>query len=266
MTTRGLLLSAWDWQPSVVAGCLALVFGYLILSKREPALRKVWFLTGAGLLFLVLNSPLDTLADGYLFSAHVLQHFLLALVIPPLFLLGLPRRLVESALRHAAVARLERLLSLPALAWSLGIGTMLVWHLPALFNAALASERLHIFQHLTFLVTGTIFWWPVVGPLEERRLQALGAIAYLFTACAGCSLLGAALTFAPAGIYPAYLHPEDRYGLLPLIRTGWGLDLKSDQQLGGLLMWVPGCFIYLTAILANFARWYNKPEPVAVTR
>ena len=81
---------------------------------------------------------------------------------------------------------------------------MLAWHIPALFNAALANDGLHIFQHLSFLVTGTIFWWPILGPLEDRHLPALAAVSYLFSACVCCSLLGAFLTFGPVGLYPAY--------------------------------------------------------------
>ena len=84
---------------------------------------------------------------------------------------------------------------------------MLGWHIPALFNAALANDELHIFQHLSFLVTGTIFWWPILTPIERSRLPALGAVAYLFSACLCCSLLGAFLTFSPVGLYPAYLNP-----------------------------------------------------------
>ena len=106
---------------------------------------------------------------------------------------------------------------------------MLVWHIPTFFNAALANQPLHIFEHLSFLATGTLFWWPIV----EQRLTPLSAITYLFSACVSCSLLGAALSFSEPGMYPAYLHPEDSLGILPLLRDGWGLDPKNDQQLAG---------------------------------
>jgi len=173
------------------------------------------------------------------------QHFLLALVIPPLWLLGTPRAITGKALRITWVRRIEHVLAQPLIAWPLGVGCMLVWHLPPLFNAGLASDGLHIFQHLSFLITGVIFWWPIFSPLEERRMAPLHSIAYLFSACVCCSLLGAYLTFGPAGLYPAY--------------TGYlGLDAKSDQQLGGLLMWVPGCFVYLSGILAAVRRWYGQ--------
>jgi cytochrome c oxidase assembly factor CtaG len=130
-----------------------------------------------------------------------------------------------------------------------------------LFNAALANESLHIFQHLTFLCSGVIFWWPIVGPIEEAHPSIIGSTLYLFTACLSCSLLGAILTFNPPGLYPAYLHPADSLSILGLVRYVWGLDPAKDQQLGGLVMWVPGCFVYLSAILWILARWYRAPDP-----
>jgi cytochrome c oxidase assembly factor CtaG len=259
MSALDLFRTGWDWEPSVVAGCAALAIGYLAITRKRGFSRAPYFLTGVLLLLLDLVSPIDTLGDHYLFSAHIAQHFLLALVIPPLLLLGTPRWFAEAALQKPAFRRLERLLGRPPVSWLLGVGAMLAWHIPALFNAALANDGLHLFQHLSFLITGTIFWWPIIGPLEERHLPPLGAVSYLFTACLCCSLLGAFLTFTPPGLYPAYLHPEDSLGILPLLRENWGLDPKSDQQLGGMLMWVPGCFVYLAGILTSIARWYAAP-------
>jgi cytochrome c oxidase assembly factor CtaG len=231
----------WDWEPSVVIGCAALAAGYIAIARKRGLHRAPYFLGGVLLLLLDLVSPIDTLGDRFLFSAHAVQHFLLALVIPPLFLLGIP----AFSLRRPAVSKLERAVGQPPVSWLLGVGTMLVWHLPAFFNAALANDGLHIFQHLSFLVTGTIFWWPILGPLQDRHLPTLGAVSYLFSACVCCSLLGAFLTFSPSGLYPVYA-------------GYWGLDPKSDQQLGGLLMWVPGCFVYLSGILSTVMRWYER--------
>ncbi len=228
----------WDWEPSVIVGCAALAAGYLAIVRKQGFRRAVYFLAGVLLLLLDLVSPIDTLADQYLFSAHVVQHFLLALVIPPLLLLGTP------AFELRALTKLERVLGQPPVTWLLGVGTMLVWHIPVLFNAALGNDGLHILQHLSFLVTGSIFWWPILGPLKDRHLPALPAISYLFSTCVCCSLLGAFLTFGPVGLYPAYVGYS-------------GLDPTSDQQLGGLLMWVPGCFVYLSAILSTVMRWYG---------
>jgi len=262
MSTGELLKSSWDWEPSVVAGCAILAAGYLALLRRRASRRAVWFLTGVLLLLLDLVSPIDFLGDTYLFSAHVLQHFLLALVIPPLLLLGTPPDFAAVALKRPLIAGVERVLASPFLAWPLGVGAMLAWHIPVFFNAALANYGLHIAQHLSFLVTGTIFWWPVLQPDHARRLAPLAGMAYLFSACTACSVLGAYLTFGPAGLYPAYTNPPDGSGTLALIRDGWGLDSKNDQQLGGMLMWVPGCLVYLTGILTIAARWYGAPQEV----
>jgi putative membrane protein len=247
----------------VLIGCAGLVVGYVALVGPGRPAKAASFLTGVLLLLLALVSPLDTLGDAYLFSAHVVQHFLLALIIPPLWLLGTPRALAETALRITLIRRIEHVLAQPPVAWSLGVGTMIAWHLPPLFNAALANDALHIFQHLSFLITGTIFWWPLLVPVEEQRLAPLHSIAYLFSACVCCSLLGALLTFSPPGAYPAYATPDDGLGILRLVRHDWGLDPKTDQQLGGLLMWVPGCFVYLSGILATAARWYGAAEQEA---
>ena len=261
MTTWSLLLSAWDWEPSVVAGCAALAIAYLMIVRDCWSTRTAYFLSGVLLLFLDLASPIDTLGDNYLFSAHVFQHFLLAVIIPILFLLGTPARFAEAALNRPLLRGIELAVARPPVSWALGAGTMILWHIPLFFNAALANDSLHVAQHLSFLVTGTIFWWPILTPLKQRRLAPLPAIFYLFSACTACSLLGALLTFSPPGAYPAYLKPEDQLGALRLIRDGWGLDTKSDQQLGGMLMWVPGCFVYLSVILGCVARWYGAPQP-----
>jgi len=241
-------MNAWDWEPSVVAGCAILTLAYVALVRKRGWNQVPYFLAGVVLLLLDLVSPIDTLGDRYLLSAHIVQHFLLALVIPPLLLLGTPQWLAEAALRRPTLGKVERAVAQPPVSWLLGVGTMLAWHIPTLFNAALANDDLHIVQHLSFLVTGTIFWWPILGPLEGRHLPVLGAVSYLFSACVCCNLLGAFLTFGPVGLYPAYLNSPAR---------PWGLDPKSDEQLGGLLMWVPGCFVYLSAILSTVRRWYG---------
>jgi cytochrome c oxidase assembly factor CtaG len=262
VTAVGRLLTAWDWEPSILIGCAALVAGYCFATRCRIVAKALSFFAGVLLLALSLMSPLDRLGDEYLLSAHIAQHFLLALVVAPLLLLGIPaRELTKTMSRWPLLWRLEHYLGNPAVSWPVGVGAMLIWHVPALFNAALTSEGLHIFQHLSLLVSGTVYWWPVVSPhLYYPRLSVAGSIVYLFTACVSCSLLGAILTFSPPGLYPAYLHPADSLGILPLVRERWGLDPAKDQQLGGLLMWVPGCFVYLSAILWTFAHWYGAPE------
>lgn len=260
MTGWQLFTSAWDWEPSVIAGCAALLLAYFAALRFRFPKVACYFIAGVIVLLLALVSPLDMLADAYLFSAHMLQHILLILVVPPLLLLGVPRQLAQQILRCAIVGRAERLLRKPVLSWTLGVGTMWIWHWPPLYNAALASEPIHIVEHLLFLITATIFWWPVISPIEESRLAPLGSVIYVFGACVAHTVLAILLTFAPLGLYPAYLQPVDTLHILPLIRDRWGLTPSVDQQWGGLLMWVPACLVYLSVLLATLARWYRTPE------
>lgn len=157
--------------------------------------------------------------------------------------------------------RAEHILGRPVVAWVIGMGTLWIWHVPGLYDAALAHEGIHIVQHLTFLVTATIFWWPVVALASLRRLRSLGAVPYLLSSSLASSVLGIILTFAPPGLYPAYAHPADPLGILRFVRREWGLTAQADQQLGGLLMWVLSSPVYLAALVAAFARWYGETEP-----
>ena len=266
MTAWQVVQATWGWEPSVVGGCLVLAAGYLAVAGANLTRRAAAFFAGIAVLFLALDSPLDTLGDTYLFSAHMVQHLLLILIVPPLLLLGMPASLVERARRVPWMRRPMSALGAPAVAWGLGIGTMAVWHIPALYDAALVRGGVHVVQHLSFLVTGTIFWWPVVAPAGDARLDPLPAVLYLVAAALAGSVVGIVITFARVDLYPAYFLPVDRLGIEPLIRNGWGLSPEVDQELGGLLMWIPGGLVYLCAILGMMARWYRtseQTEPVA---
>ncbi len=260
MTIWQFFISGWDWEPSVIVGCAALLMMYFASVRFHLVWRAWCFVGGVLLLFLALVSPIDTLGDTYLFSAHMVQHILLILIVPPLLIIGMPEEVVRRALRWPIIGNTERILSAPVLAWSIGVGTMWLWHWPPLYNAALASEPVHITEHSMFLVSSVIFWWPVISPIEKLRLAPLWAVVYVFAACTAHTILAILITFAPLGIYPAYLQPSDAFNILPLLRNQWGLTPGVDQQWGGLLMWVPACAVYLAFILAILARWYRAPE------
>src|SRR5436309_11232685 len=106
-----------------------------------------------------------------------------------------------------------------------------------------------------------MFWLQMLAPRGDQLLSPLAVIIYLFSACTACNVLGIILTFAPVSICPIYQHPVDRLGMLNTIRGGWGLTSDRDQQIGGLLMWVPMCAIYASAILAQLARWHSPTQP-----
>lgn len=263
MTFGHFLMAGWRWEPSVVAGCGLLLAAYGAVA-RPLGRRALAFGAGWLVLLLSLVSPLDALGDTYLFSAHMVQHLLLTLVAPPLLLLGFPGTMVARLLRIAALGRVERTLAQPIVAWALALGALWVWHLPTLYNAALLHEGVHIAQHQTFLVTGAIFWWPIVAPREAGGAAPVApwvAALYLFCAMAASSVLGIILAFAPPGLYPFYRQPPDSYGLLRTLREGWGLSLADDQQLGGALMWIPGSVIYSLALFGVLARWFGEADP-----
>jgi putative membrane protein len=253
-------LSLWSWDPSIIAGSVLLEVLYLYFARSATRGQKALFTCGVLVMFVALESPLETLGDTYLFSAHMLQHLLLILAVPPLLLSGMPADLMESILRIPSLRRIESKIGNPIVAWFTGAITLWAWHLPLFYNATLANENIHILEHLTFLITGTIFWWPMLAPIERLRLSPIWTVPYMFAGAASNSILGIILTFANPGLYPAYLHPEDPYGILNLIRNVWGLTVLADQQYGGLLMWIPGGLVYTLAALGGLARWYGAPE------
>ncbi len=253
------ILKAWDPDLSVLIGCAALLAAYFAAHRGDRG-RAGWFVGGVTVMLLALISPLDTLGDEYLFSAHMLQHLLLELAVPPLLLLGMSPRVMSAIVDCPPLGRVERTLGHPALAWTLGCATLAVWHAPRLFDAAIANEYVHIVEHLAFLVTATIFWWPVLAPLPRCRIAPLLAQGYLFAGAIANSLLGIWLTFAPDVLYAPYLHPRDSLHIDAMLRGAWGITPAADQEIGGLLMWVGGGFVFLAAMIAVFMRWFGTVE------
>jgi cytochrome c oxidase assembly factor CtaG len=253
MTTTQFIISGWTWNPAVLLACaLALV----IYAAAFRDYRRIgWFAVALGMLLLTLLSPLNALADGYLFSAHTAQHILLLQIVPALLLLSLPRPL--------SLAVGPRVLAHPLSGWLAGVGAMWFWHAPALCNAAVASPPVHWLQIVSLLALGSLFWRQILAPREQERLSPPGAVMYLFSACVTCSVLGIIITLSPVTVCSIYtMQPSDRLGMLQTIRVGWGFSPERDQQIGGLLMWVPMCLIYLSAIFAQMARWFaSSPSP-----
>ena len=198
-------------------------------------------------------SPLNALADGYLFSAHMLQHILLLLIVPALLLMSLPRRV--------SLGPRSSLLANPLVGWVAGVGAMWLWHARPLCNAAVSSHFVGALQTCSLLLLGAIFWRQILAPREEERLSPPSAVLYLFSACVACSVLGVLITFSPvSGLFDLRSTAGGpSSGCARLIQVNWGVTPESDQQVGGLLMWVPMCLVYLSAIIAQFARWFAQP-------
>lgn len=260
MTLIQVLTSTWHFEPWILATSISLIIAYAYATRWHLSKYTIIFLTGVSVFFLTLASPLTMLGKTYLFSANMIQHITLLLIVPLLLLLGIPPSLIEKISPHSALMKLMRIMGHSLIAWFFGVGAMWIWHLPSLHDAALRNENLYIVQQISFIIFGAIFWWPVFAPINRARLSPLKSTLYLASACLGCSILGIFITFASVGLYTAYLNPVDTYGILSLLRNDLCISPGVDQQIGGLTMWVPGCLIYLFASMLTLVRWYRNPE------
>ena len=243
------ILRAWDPDLSVLIGCAALLVAYCSAHSSDLS-RAGWFLAGMTVMLFALISPLDTLGDEYLFSAHMVQHLFITLVGPPLLLIGTPGWLLQPLLRNRVVFLIARVFTFPALAFFLYNADFWLWHAPPLYNATLENQGIHILEHVTFIVFGILNWWPIFSPSEELpRLSLGGQVLYIFLAGMPTVALGAGLTFFPP-LYAPYL-------AAPRI---WGLSAAVDQQLGGLIMWIPGNIFYIVIISILFIRWMQEQD------
>ena len=250
MTTQQFFTYAWTWNVA------ALVLSGITLVAYVWAFgvgyRILYLLAGLSVFVLTLVSPLNALAAGYLFSAHMLQHILLLLIVPALLLMSLPR-CVSLGSRSSVIAN-------PLVGWVAGVSAMWLWHARPLCNAAVSSQFVNTLQISSLLLLGAIFWRQILAPREEERMSSPAAVLYLFSACVACSILGILITFSPVSVCPIYGQPPaDRLGIANLIQSNWGITPDKDQQIGGLLMWVPMCLVYVTAIIAQLARWFAHP-------
>jgi putative membrane protein len=267
-TPGGIPTFGWEFEPwvTVLLGVsLALyVTGFARLERRgtrgRMARRAHARAFGAGwlTLALVLLSPLATLS-GALFSAHMVEHEAMMLICAPLMVLGRPLGMMLWALPHPmrlALGRLVRTrtfaacwgrIASPMWAWALHAVALWAWHAPVLFQAAVAHPVVHTLQHTSFLLTALLFWRGIVGEAATRRGTG-HAMLSLFTTMVHTSALGALIALAPGLWYPSYIEPTSMLGVEPL----------QDQQLGGLIMWIPGAIAYLIGALVVAGRWLSE--------
>jgi putative membrane protein len=264
--------SAWNWDPWILLG-LGLSGGLyargLWVLWRRAGVGKgvgVWqalsFAVGLYTLFLALISPLDALGHT-LFSAHMAQHMLLILVAAPLLVFGAPLLPCLWALprgsRRAMGAwwkgtrspyRLWHALTQPLIVWCVFAVTLWIWHLPSLYQAAVATTFVHALEHATMMAAALLFWWLVIQPIGQRRLNYGAALLFVFTTSVQSTVLGALFVFAPSALYPVYAEGARL----------WGLTLLEDQQLAGLIMRTPGTFIFLFTAGTLFLLWLREME------
>ena len=253
-------LTQWNLEPSILIGTALITGLYLYaigpLRKRQFPNEQIMtgqtfaFLSGVLIMFLALVSPLDELGDSYLFSAHMVQHLCLTILGPPLLLLGTPEWMVKPVLQNKVIFKVAKVLTYPVVAFVLYNADFWLWHAPPLYNATLENQTIHILEHLTFIVFGLLYWWPIFSPSKDLpRLTFGGQIFYLFVSGMPSVLLGAGLTFSPP-LYAPYI-------AAPRI---WGISAATDQQLGGLIMWVPVSIFYIVIMSVLFIRWMLQQE------
>jgi putative membrane protein len=264
------VLRAWSWEPVVVAAlaitAFLFAFGVLRLWRRARPERTfaVWrvavFAAGWLTLVLALVSPLHRLGSE-LFLVHMTQHELLMLIAAPLLVLGRPLVPFLWALpmlwreRAGALAKLPRVsrswnaITAPVAAWVVHGLTLWVWHAPALYQATLESEWIHGLQHTMFLASALLFWWTLVHGRYGRLGYGM-ALLYVFTTAVHSSVLGALITFSQRLWYPIY---EGR-------TLAWHLTALEDQQVGGLIMWIPAGTVLIGVALAFLAAWLRDSE------
>ncbi|HEV8264534.1 MAG TPA: cytochrome c oxidase assembly protein [Gemmatimonadales bacterium] len=242
----------WDLHPTVLIGLVLLGGLYARLGGLKAPRRHVASFAGALLvLFAALNGPLHNLSDSYLFSAHMAQHLVLTLLFPPLLLYGTPAWAVRPLLRPRWVMVLSRAVTRPLAAAALFTAPIVLWHVPVFYEAALRDHNLHIVQHLVFLATAVVMWWPVLSPVPELpRLPYPAQMLYLFLLGIPMSVTGALITLSDEVLYPFYAEA-------PRV---WSLTALADQQIGGLLMWVPGGLVLWLAMTVVWFRWARREE------
>ena len=242
----------WALHPSVVIG-LVLLGGLYVSWGGLRADRRRVVAFGAALLviFASLNGPLHDLSDNYLFSTHMGQHLLLTLLFPPLLLYGTPAWVVRRVLAPRSVTALARIVTRPVIAAATFTAPIVLWHVPVFYEAALRHHNLHIVQHLVFLTTAVVMWWPVLSPVPELpRLPYPGQMLYLFLLGLPMSITGALITLSDSVLYPFY-------AAAPRV---WDLDALADQQIGGLLMWVVGGLALWGAMTVVWFRWSVREQ------
>ena len=259
--------TGWNWSAYITEPLFAMAVMYLAglfrMRARGARLRALPILCFCGgwiSLFLALDSPIHEISEQ-LFWVHMTQHEILVLISAPLLVFSQPAAPLLLALPEGLRVRIARFgkanvltptwaaISAPLTAWLLHAAALWVWHAPKLFDATSRSEPVHAMQHISFFGTALLFWWTLFHK-HAGSLGYGGAILYVFTTAIHTSVLGALLTFAPGVWYASYSRTA------PL----WGYTGLQDQQLGGLIMWIPAGTLLTVVALALLGRWMRHSD------
>jgi putative membrane protein len=259
--TVGLEAFPWHPHPEVLGIAVALVVGYWYAIARlgprhapadEPVVtprQAVWFAAGVAAYLLVEATPIHDIGAGSLYSVHMVEHLVLTLVFPPAILHGVPRWLIRLVVRP--ILPVLRVVARPVVALLLFNAVIAVSHVPGVVSAVVTSELAHFTLHLALVGTAFVMWWPVIGPIPEiPKLTPLMAMGYLFLQSLVPTVPASFLTFADGAVYRVY-------ETLPRL---WGLDVVTDQTIGGLIMKIGGGLVLWVAIAFIFFRWAFEEE------
>jgi cytochrome c oxidase assembly factor CtaG len=250
----------WTFEPSVIVGVLALSLIYVKawLRARQPGEphppgfgRLALFAAAMFCVLAALISPIDTLATDVLLI-HMVQHLLLLDLMPICLILSLTKGILRPAMRQ--MTRIERragVLGHPAFAVFLYVFMMYLWHIPVMYDTAVAHGDIHILEHVCFSVAGTLYWWHLLSPIRGRmRLGGMGPVAYMVTTKLFVGVLGIVLAFSTSPLYAWYVH-RIHY---------WNLRPRVDQNLAGLLMALEQSIVMGIALVYLFVRMLVESE------
>jgi cytochrome c oxidase assembly factor CtaG len=236
---------------TLVFTALFYVCGWVQVRRLNRDSVKGWhvasFLSGLFFIWLAMASPIAVL-DHRLLTVHMIHHLLLMTLAPPLIWLGAPKPMLRGFpplakmsgefLRWTPVKRLETTIAHPAVCWLAAATTLIAWHIPSLFAFGMRSETWHEIEQASFLLTGLLFWWPVMRPQPSvSNWSGWTTLLYLFLATLPCDILSGFLVFCDRVVYPVYSSSPQRFGLSAL----------EDQQCAGALMWTCVTVVYLIA-------------------
>jgi putative membrane protein len=252
----------WHNEPYLVGGLIFLGWLYAILTgplrgriapgQPFPRGRACAFYASLVIFYLAVGSPLDQIGERFLFSAHMLQHQLLTYPAAILFLLGLPRWLVDPALGRPGLRGLARFAGHPLICGLIYTVVISVWHVPALYDWALRDKFVHVLEHVMFFGAALFYWWPHLSPSKVAPPVSYAAqMLYQLGIVIGMTPLFAYITFSHDILYPTY-------EFAPRIIANF--SPAQDQLLAGTMMKLGGLFVATTAIAMSFFRWYQTTE------
>ena len=251
-------MPAWHPHPDVWLLLGGIWAAFLLAVRHHPAApreaadrrrRTTLFSIGMGVLLIGADWPIHDLAEGYLYSVHMVQHMLFTLVAPPLLIAGIPAWMWRTLLRPRPVFGAFRFLTRPVVALILFNGLLLFTHWPEVVRLSVTSELAHFWLHALLFGAAMVVWWPVMSPLVELpSLSPPGQMMYLFIQSLAPTIPASFLTFGHTLLYPVY-------GTFPRI---WGISALNDQLIAGLTMKIVGGLILWGFITAIFFRWHAR--------